>query len=210
MYVFFKEKAYLCGMKNVTCYLYLSLLPLLFSCVRQGAYRTTGGMVFGTYYRVQYKSADDLSANVSRALAEINASLSTFDTASVISRINRNADQTADSLFTVVFETGQTIAKATGGAFDMTVAPLVNAWGFGFDPQQQRTEAMLDSIRAFVGYDKVSMLDGKVLKQDARTQLDASAIAKGFACDHVAEVLRRAGVQDYLVDKCSIYSDQGK
>ncbi|MBP5260110.1 MAG: FAD:protein FMN transferase [Paludibacteraceae bacterium] len=187
-------------MKKPSLYLYLALLPLLFSCSRAGEYRTTVGLVFGTSYRVQYQSSRDLTENIEHALGEVNASLSTFDTASVISRVNRNEEVEADSLFTKVFLTGQIIALVTGGAFDMTVAPLVNAWGFGFDPQRQRDASVIDSIRAFVGYDKVGLERGRVVKADARTQLDASAIAKGYGCDRVAEALQRCGVRNYLVE----------
>ena len=187
-------------MKKRTLYLYLALLPLLLSCVREGDYRTTVGLAFGTTYRVQYQAPSDLTENIEQALGEVNASLSTFDTASVISRINRNEAVEADSLFTEVFVCGQRVSEATGGAFDMTVAPLVNAWGFGFDPQQRRNEAMIDSIRSFVGYGKVRLVDGRVVKQDARTQLDASAIAKGYGCDRVADALQRCGVRNYLVE----------
>jgi thiamine biosynthesis lipoprotein len=106
----------------------------------------------------------------------------------------------ADSLFTLVFTTAQQVSRQTNGAFDITVAPLVNAWGFGFDPTRTRSQAMLDSLKACVGYQKIQLENGKITKKQPCVQLDASAIAKGLGCDVVASYLESQGVQHYLID----------
>jgi thiamine biosynthesis lipoprotein len=106
----------------------------------------------------------------------------------------------ADSLFTLVFTTAQQVSRQTNGAFDITVAPLVNAWGFGFDPTRTRSQTMLDSLKACVGYQKIQLENGKITKQQPCVQLDASAIAKGLGCDVVASYLESQGVQHYLID----------
>ena len=95
------------------------------------------------------------------------------------------------------------ISQLTGGAFDITVAPLVNAWGFGFDPSSDKkwlSAAEIDSIKQFVGYKKVWIEDSVVVKADPRVRLDASAIAKGYGCDLVAEYLRAKGCKNFMVD----------
>lgn len=164
-------------------------------------YRISAGKVFGTYYTVTYSSAKDLAAEMENAMDEVGRSLSTFDSTSVISRINRN-DTTVvpDKHFMKVFNKAMEVSRITGGAFDITVAPLVNLWGFGFAPASDRDSMQVDSVREFVGYEKIRFEEGKFVKSDSRIMLDASAIAKGYACDVVASCLDSAGVGNYLVD----------
>ncbi|MEE0990169.1 MAG: FAD:protein FMN transferase, partial [Paludibacteraceae bacterium] len=133
----------------------------------------------------------------------VNNSLSTFNKNSVISKINNNEEVVLDTLFTNMFAKSMEISELTGGAFDITVAPLVNAWGFGFDPSSDKkwlSAEEIDSIKQFVGYKKVWIEDSVVVKADPRVRLDASAIAKGYGCDLVAEYLRAKGCQNFMVD----------
>ena len=127
-------------------------------------------------------------------------SLSPFNKASVITHINENTDLTADSLFTEVFLLAKQISQETHGAFDITVAPLVNAWGFGFKNAAQVDSIMIDSLHQFVGIDKVELIDGKVVKKDPRLMLDCSAIAKGYGVDCVARLLDSKGIRNYMID----------
>lgn len=181
--------------------LFLLMALIATSCSMPSTYHTNSGKVFGTYYKIMYHAPQDLHAGIQEAMQSVNNSLSTFSPTSTISRINQN-DSTvvADSLFTVVFNTAQQVSTVTGGAFDITVAPLVNAWGFGFDPTKHRTQATIDSLKACVGYQKMALQGGKIVKSTPCLQLDASAIAKGFGCDVVAAYLEKQGVQHYLVD----------
>ena len=196
----------------------LLLLTVLccIACTPQSTYCTDSGRVFGTYYKVIYQAPNNLHAGIKEAMQKVNASLSTFDSTSIISRINQNdTNVVVDSLFTVVFTTAQQVSEQTSGAFDITVAPLVNAWGFGFEPTRTRSQATLDSLKACVGYQKISLTDGKVSKQMPCVQLDASAIAKGLGCDVVAQYLESQGVEHYLVDiggelKLKGQNDKGK
>ena len=196
--------------------LYIIAALLLVACTRPSVYRNDSGRVFGTYYKVIYFSSDDLHEGIVASLQSVNASLSTFDSTSIIARINQNDTHVVvDSLFTVVFTTAQQVSEQTGGAFDITVAPLVNAWGFGFDPTRVRSQATLDSLKDCVGYQKISLEDGRITKQVPCVQLDASAIAKGFGCDVVAQYLESRGVEHYLVDiggelKLKGQNDKGK
>jgi FAD:protein FMN transferase len=189
-------------LRSTGFFVFLAFLVVSMGCTKQQKqFFVNEGLVYGTYYRITYEHHQDLEAEIKTALAAVGKSLSTFDSSSVISRINNN-DSTvvADMYFTQVFTTAQLVSSVTKGAFDLTVAPLVNVWGFGFDPQKERTDSLVDSIKNWVGYGKISLQDGKIVKQDPRIQLDGSAIAKGYACDVVAELLSKAGSDHYLVD----------
>lgn len=163
-------------------------------------YQKSQGKIFGTYYTIIYQADNDLSRQITKVLNDVDASLSTFNKESIISKMNRNEAVTANDMFTDVFELGQQIAKETNGSFDMTVAPLVNAWGFGFKNDIQPTKQAIDSLRQFVGYQKVSLRRRHLVKTDNRLQLDCSAIAKGYGCDCVANFLRREGIKNFLVE----------
>ena len=116
----------------------------------------------------------------------------------------------ADSLFAYVFRLAKQISEETHGAFDITVAPLVNAWGFGFKNADNVDSLTIDSLRQFVGFEKIRLEDGKVIKSDPRTMLDCSAIAKGFGVDCVARLLDRKGVRNYMIDIGGELGDEGR
>lgn len=161
------------------------------------------GHIFGTYYNIRYEGSQDLHEAIQQRLKDFDYSLSMFNKESVISRVNRNEPVEVDSLFALMFAEAQQISQLSGGAFDITVAPLVHAWGFGKKtnaPKVKAQEINIDSIKAFVGYHKIQLQDLDVLKADDRITLDASAIAKGYACDVVANLLRERGCENLLVD----------
>lgn len=158
------------------------------------------GTVFGTIYHATYLSEVDLQAEMTAALAEVDSSLSMFNQASTLSRVNRNESMESDSMLNVVFALAQKVSKATDGAFDVTVAPLVNAWGFGYKTGALPDSAQVDSLKALVGWQRVQIVDGMVKKDDPRMVMDFSAIAKGFGCDVVAEVFRRHGVKNFMIE----------
>lgn len=167
---------------------------------KQAPFQTDQGLVFGTMYKITYQSDENLKNEIEAELEKVNQSLSPFSKVSVITHINQNTDLTADSLFTYVFQLAKQISEETHGAFDITVAPLVNAWGFGFKNATQIDSLTIDSIRQFVGIDKVRMENGKVIKDDPRLMLDCSAIAKGFGVDCVARLFDRKGIKNYMID----------
>lgn len=167
---------------------------------KQAPFQTDQGLVFGTMYKITYQSDENLKNEIEAELEKVNQSLSPFSKESVITHINQNTNLTADSLFTYVFQLAKQISEETHGAFDITVAPLVNAWGFGFKNATQIDSLTIDSIRQFVGIDKVRMENGKVIKDDPRLMLDCSAIAKGFGVDCVARLFDRKGIKNYMID----------
>lgn len=163
-------------------------------------YKSNSGKIFGTYYNIIYKHKNDLKQDIVNVLNSVDNSLSPFNKNSIITAINENRDIVPDSMFLRVFSMAQHISNETEGAFDITVAPLVNAWGFGFKKGIPADSATIDSLRRYVGYTTVAYENGKIVKNDPQTMLDCSAIAKGYACDEVARMLRNKGISDFMVE----------
>lgn len=167
-------------------------------------YQHNSGMIFGTVYNVTYQCNRDLGDGIMATMKEVDASLSMFNQNSTISKVNRNEQIEPDRMFKDVFELAQNISKQTNGAFDITVAPLVNAWGFGFKKGQMPTQQQIDSLLTITGYQKVRYTEtngkGAIIKSDPRIMLDCSAIAKGYGSDAVARYLESQGVENYMVE----------
>nr|WP_319401460.1 FAD:protein FMN transferase [uncultured Carboxylicivirga sp.] len=182
---------------------YISVLlavVLLSSCAKETSFYKNEGLVFGTIYHFTYESEADLSDEIKEVMNEFNMSLSTYEKNSVISKINSNQSMETDKYFREVFNKAKEITAATDGAFDMTVAPLVNAWGFGFSKKDSVSNALIDSLMQDVGMDMVELKDSKIVKQRPGIMLDASAIAKGYSVDVVSDFLESKGVTNYMVE----------
>ncbi len=145
-------------------------------------YQHDEGFIFGTTYNVTYQSADNLKADIEAELLKVDGEFSMFNDSSTVSRINRGEKPTLSDMYREVYELAQTVNRDTYGAFDITVAPLVNAWGFGFKHAQMPTPEQVDSLLQI------------------RSQLDFSAIAKGYGCDAVARLLQSRGVENLMVE----------
>lgn len=161
------------------------------------------GNIFGTYYNIRYEGTKDLHEDIQRSLQAFDHSLSMFNPNSVISQVNRNEHVVTDSLFETMYMEAQHVSQLSGGAFDITVAPLVHAWGFGKktqDPKAKEQDINIDSLKALVGYEKIHLENHRIVKDNEHITLDASAIAKGYACDIVADLLRQNGCNNLLVD----------
>ncbi len=163
-------------------------------------FRTNEGYVFGTIYKVTYQYDKDLQQEIEHCMQAVDDALSPFNEHSIISALNQNRDTTLNEAFTTVFQLAQTISRQTNGNFDITVAPLVNAWGFGFKHASEVNESIIDSLLQFVGYEKIHLEQGKILKDDPRIMLDCSSIAKGYGVDEVARLLTSKGIRNYMVD----------
>ena len=163
-------------------------------------YQHDRGMVFGTVYHITYQSSKSLQKDIEAELAKVDASLSPFNERSIITAVNENRDTVVNKMFSDVFALAMKISDSTNGAFDITVAPLVNAWGFGFKGGAMPTRHQVDSLKALVGYHKVSLSNGLVSKTDPRIMLDCSSIAKGYGCDVVAKFLSTKGIDNYMVE----------
>ena len=163
-------------------------------------YRTQQGKIFGTLYTITYEHNADLQPQIMAAMQAVNHSLSPFNKRSIITHINNNDSVEVDTLFSEVFRTAKQIYRESHGAFDPTVAPLVNAWGFGFKKGEEISNASIDSLRMLVGFNRVKLEDKRIKKEDERIMLDFSAIAKGYGSDCVARVLDSCGIKNYMVE----------
>lgn len=184
-------------------------------------YVTDDGRVFGTFYKIKYASnGKDVKTEYLAALATVDTALSTFNKQSTITRVNLSPDSVLltdkDSLFIKVYNKACEISTITNGAFDITVAPLVNAYGFGFNPNRSTPDSVIAELKNYVGWKKVSLSpSGYIKKENPNVKLDASAIAKGFGSDAVARVLRQNGINDFMVEVggevvCSGVNDKGR
>ncbi len=167
---------------------------------KQPPFKTDQGFIFGTVYKITYQSDEDLKDEIEKALMNVDNSLSPFNKNSIITKVNHNDSVTLNEDFIKVFSLAQKISKETQGAYDITVAPLVNAWGFGFKNSIHIDSATIDSLLQFVGNDKVEMINGKIVKKDPRVMLDCSSIAKGYGVDAVGKLLDSKGIKNYMVD----------
>ena len=179
------------------------------------SYHHHQGHVFGTYYNIRYSHQADLEQLVLSTMHDFDNSMSTFNPASIISQINTGTNDTTDAYFEQMYATAHEVSELSHGAFDITVAPLVNAWGFGFRNKENITPLLIDSLRRLVGYSTIRIEEHHLIKSNPATMLDASAIAKGQACDVVARALQSRGCQNLLVDiggeiVCKGVNDQGE
>lgn len=183
---------------NFACFILAILLP---SCIGgDGEYFTESGSVFHTSFNIKYQAHESLSDKITQELDSFNLSLNPFNPKSIIAKVNNNQDVEVDEWFSDVFKKSMEISEKTNGAFDITCAPLVNLWGFGFSRMDSVTPEMVDSIKAFVGYKKVHLDGKKIVKADKRVMLNCSSIAKGYACDVIARLLEKEGVKNYMVE----------
>ena len=181
-------------------FLVLLLVSITLVSCNQTEYIYNSGQVFGTFYNIQYQSAQDYQNEIDSVLSTVNQSLSTYDPTSVISKVNQNIPTELDNHFIRVFKAGQSISEQTGGAFDMTVSSLVNAWGFGFKKMEFPDSTLIDSLMSFVGYRNIQLSENQITKTNLNYEIDASAIAKGYGVDVVVELLESYQIENYLVE----------
>ena len=163
--------------------------------------RTAEGPIFGTIYHIKYEAPQALDSEIGQALREVDASMSVFNKQSTLSAINAGTSYHTDALLYDVLQRAFKVSEATNGAFDVTVMPLVNAWGFGFKKGEFPTAEQIDSLRQIVGYQKISLsADSTLKKTDSRVMVDCGAIAKGYGVDRVARTLRKHGVRNFMVE----------
>ena len=167
---------------------------------RSTPYQHDEGKVFGTFYHITYQSDSNVHSSIRAELKKVDDALSMFNRESVISRINRNESMLTNEMFDEVFTLAREVSANTGGAFDITVAPLVNAWGFGFKTGSRPDAHSVDSLLRFVGYRNVTLANGRIVKKNPGIMLDCGAIAKGYGCDVVARLLERKGISNYMVE----------
>lgn len=157
------------------------------------------GRIFGTYYNIRYEATTNLEADIQAALQEFDNSLSMFNEQSTLSRINRHETQQTDIYFDSMYAVANEVYAISEGAFDITVAPLVNLWGFGLKNRADVTADQVNTLLPLVGMDKVQVINQCCYLPEGM-MLDCGAIAKGQACDVIAARLKDNGCTNYLVD----------
>lgn len=178
----------------------LSVILLSTACRPKENYRTKQGIIFGTLYNITYASDKDLSAVIDQALQEVNQVANPFDSTSLLYAINNNLTNKIDTTFHAIYSVAQRVNRLSGGAYDVTIGPLVNAWGFGFEEAITPSATQIDSLLQLVGMDEITISEGVLTKSDSRMKLDFASVAKGYGADHVAAALREHGVSHYLVE----------
>lgn len=163
------------------------------------------GKTMGTTYRIVYfdePQRRDYKASVDSLLAVVNRSINTYDPASEISRFNTSEKGVRLDLpyLYEILRYAKKVNKASGGAFDPTVMPLVNAWGFGPAKSGEPNDHQVDSLKSIVGFSKVRFTKKRVRKSVPHVQLDMGGIGQGFGADVVFRFLRSKGIKDVLVE----------
>lgn len=199
--------------RNVLLY---SLLGLIFVCtayffaqrkenaaVSNRPYIHNEGKTQGTYYSATYLQPDgiDLQSKIEEKLRQFDFSLSTYNPSSIISQINRNVDSIrTDDFFDEMYGMAREVSEKTNGAFDITVGPLVHAWGFGSGNQKRDKDPNISQILPNIGYKKIKLENKKIIKENPSIQLDASALAQGLSTDVIARLLEENGCKEYMIE----------
>ena len=165
-------------------------------CAGRGDYVTVDGAMLGTTMHVvadvRGVTAQQLYAAAMELDREAKASMSIFDPTSLLSRLNRNETDSVDRHIAFNLRLADSIGALSDGRYDVTVKPLVEAWGFAGKEAQENPN--IDSILAFVGRGKVRIENGRLIKDDPRVQLDFNSIAKGYIVDLLAQLVEGTDV----------------
>jgi thiamine biosynthesis lipoprotein len=189
-------------MKKLAC-----LFGLIITSISSGYSQTEPvrieGQAQGTTYHITYYDLENrgFQPEIEKILADFDKSVSTYLPSSIISRINSNQKNVlVDTYFITCFNKAKEIWKNTDGAFDPTVYPLVNAWGFGPGKKQKIEKTKIDSILQFVGFDLIELKGKKIVKKDPRVSLDFNAFAQGYSVDVVSDFLNSKKINSYIVE----------
>lgn len=186
-------------MRKLFAHLCLLVSILLISCGQEPRYYEVSGRLH-TPYHIKFEHTKSLEKEIDEQLKYFYHLFNAFDSTSVISRVNRNEPVEVDTLFQRVFRKAMEVSALTDGAYDVTCAPLINLWGFGFSRMDSVTPARIDSLRQFIGFQKVRLEGNRVVKDDPRLIMNLSSIADGTVCDMIARRLEQEGVRNYLVE----------
>lgn len=182
------------------------LLLLSAGACRQAvpSYTQLEGKAQGTTFHITYNDASErnFSSPVDSIFRLIDKSMSLWDSTSILSRINRNEPGViADEHLIKVYQRSQEVSGLTGGAFDITVGPLVKAWGFSYKKGLPAPDSnQVDSLLQLVGFQKIKLENGIFTKAQPDMQIDVNAIAQGYTVDLICDFLEKQGIRDYLVE----------
>lgn len=164
---------------------------------------TVSGEAQGTTYHISYLDKNEVNyqRSIDSMLIEIDKSMSTYHKTSIITKINQTDSAVkVDQMFKDVFLMSKQVYAASEGAFDPTVAPLVNAWGFGFKNLEKTDSSSIDSLLQFVDFDSFTLKEDLIIKSKPNLMLDFNAIAQGYSVDVIANFLSERGIENYMVE----------
>lgn len=187
-------------MRKIAYFIVFVLPVLITSCGRQKQYYLSQGDIFHTSYHIKYEYDKPLEEEIKAKLQQFDQSLNPFNKESVIYKVNNNIDMSTDEWFTTVFNKAREVSEASDGAFDITCAPFINLWGFGFNKADSVTPEIIDSLKQLVGYKKISIQNKTVVKENPEIIMNMSAIAKGYSCDVIAGLLDSCNISNYMVE----------
>ena len=197
-------------------FLLFAITVLIVSCSKPEAKLqkfTLDGRVQGTYYHIVYYHFDDKAATQKNLLTQagiqhgidsifkaIDETLSLWNPNSILSKVNENKETLLNQIFIDNFNSAMAFSELTDGDFDITVAPLIKAYGFANEKGSKPTDRQADSLLQYIGYKKVQIKDRKLEKQYPQTQLDFNAIAQGYTTDCISKYLSAHSITSHIVD----------
>ena len=180
----------------------LSIVTILVSCAHKPQKIKYEGVVQGSYFSIIYYDEEGraFEAEIDSIFKEVDNSVSLWNENSIIRKVNRNEDVVVNQIFKDNFEWARKASEFSDGAFDATIGPWVSAWGFHYKKEIEMSPEMVDSIRELVGYQKITIVDDKVVKANPNMTLDFNAVAQGYNTDLIGNFLETKGICNYLVD----------
>lgn len=188
---------------KIKIFIVVAILFTLNACKNTPAkYVSNKGMVYGTYYSIKYNSPTgaDFQQEIKEELNRQTLIFSHYEKEATISKVNDNRDVELEPEFVRCFERAMEISEISNGAFDITAGPLISAWGFGPEDRQKMTPEIVEALKDLIGYQKIKLKDGRIVKEIPEMTINMSAIAKGYTCDLMGEFLAKKGCENYLVD----------
>lgn len=176
------------------------IIILLFTSCESNSWQLSEGIVWNTVYHIQWKGSASLSDSILPMLKDIASSVSVFDNNSIVSKINRGENPTIDFHFRKILEVSKQINFNSEGAFDPTVSPLINAWGFGYEECSYPDSIRISQILKYIGIERTEIRYDHTLLRPDSMQFNFSAIAKGYGCDVIGEMFNRNGVSNWLIE----------
>jgi thiamine biosynthesis lipoprotein len=190
--------------KRILPLLLISSIVIFSSCYQHKSLQKIQfqGEAQGTYYMITYFDYEgrNFQTQIDSLLKAFDQSLSLWVPNSILSKVNRNENVILDKYFKENFKLAQQISRETDGAFDCSLGPLIEAWGFGFKQKIKLTQHKVDSLKKLIGYNKITIKKDRIIKEDLRLQLNFNAIAQGYSVDMLSKFLDLKGIKNYIID----------
>ena len=171
------------------------------SCQEEEFYQIEGETEGTTYHMIFQGEHKNIKRSVDSILSEFDMSLSTYIPNSIISKVNKSNRVHIDNYFKEMFIKAKEVNKESNGAFDITVGPLIDVYGFGSEKTDVEIDsALIDSILQYVGMDKVRIENDTLIKENDNIILSANAIAQGQAVDVICKYFDGLGIKNYMVE----------